>query len=468
MATTRTILILYTRRTTAPPSVGPVVTTIIFPALFRLLQPTTSFTQTHNHASNYLFEHSYNAYESKHPLASAAGVYSYNKQGCIKHPGYGFPGTKPTRCAAHRLDGMVDRKRNSKVRSSPSEHTENAATAAAAAVAVASAAAAKKIIVGIGEEIGRLTGGGGSSGSTTASGSAGIASSSIGNTIDRAADTITANNNVAAATTAAAIITSTSTTNSHNTNNAADGSAAAGRGVRLSPSPLWGGLGVATDEVTRAASAGEMALSPRVQSPFSLPGFGGRVGLIADGAAALTSAETRNFTREQGSGAGMSAAAAGSVPAHIPIVYRGSSSAPGSVGALVPGESPAGLVGPQLSVGLVGMGFNLASGVFSRFEGGGGDGGLGLSSVAGQGGEEIRRRNRRKRPLLTAHCEDEQCLKRPSYALSGTKPARCAFHKIAGDVYVRNQCVHAGCSKVCVFVCVCCELLCMHKESRGG
>lgn len=59
-----------------------------------------------------------------------------------------------------------------------------------------------------------------------------------------------------------------------------------------------------------------------------------------------------------------------------------------------------------------------------------------------------RRRRGRKRPLPTSQCEGDQCFKGPSYGPSGTPAKRCALHKIPGDVYVKNQCVHIGCTKV--------------------
>ena len=59
-----------------------------------------------------------------------------------------------------------------------------------------------------------------------------------------------------------------------------------------------------------------------------------------------------------------------------------------------------------------------------------------------------RRRRGKKRPFLTDNCEFEQCMKGPSYALSGTPPRRCALHKIDGDVYVKSQCITTGCTKV--------------------
>lgn len=65
--------------------------------------------------------------------------------------------------------------------------------------------------------------------------------------------------------------------------------------------------------------------------------------------------------------------------------------------------------------------------------------------IGGDGGS----RRGHKRPWPTPHCEQPDCFKSPSYGANGTPPLRCASHKAEGDVYVKNQCVQLGCSKVC-------------------
>lgn len=57
-----------------------------------------------------------------------------------------------------------------------------------------------------------------------------------------------------------------------------------------------------------------------------------------------------------------------------------------------------------------------------------------------------------KRPWPSPNCEELNCFKNPSYGANGTPPLRCASHKIDGDVYVKNQCIQLGCSKVGVSV----------------
>lgn len=55
-----------------------------------------------------------------------------------------------------------------------------------------------------------------------------------------------------------------------------------------------------------------------------------------------------------------------------------------------------------------------------------------------------------KRRWLETTCEETNCSKAPSYGPKGTPPVRCTGHKVDGDVYVKNQCLQMGCTKVSV------------------
>lgn len=110
----------------------------------------------------------------------------------------------------------------------------------------------------------------------------------------------------------------------------------------------------------------------------------------------------------------------------------------------IPGGNPStmrGIDASQLAMGAVGV--TMDPGDHNL---GGGDGG-------GRRGQ--------KRPWpSTPNCEQLNCFKSPSYGANGTPPLRCASHKMDGDVYVKNQCIHLGCSKVCGCFSSCCTVLC--------